>query len=70
MDVGDVVFTDFHTLYKPTKHLQQNMLCIVYYATRKVKLIPPKEYQKADFANFWKGLKPGDDAVTPLNPIL
>ena len=70
-ELGDIIFTDFHTLYKPIKYIKHDMICIIYYSTdKKLKLIPPKEHQKYDYRNFWSGLRPGDDAISPLNPIL
>lgn len=70
--LGDVSFHSGWTFHRAgANHTDQprRVMTVIYFADG-LRLAPPTEAQQADQEAFLPGLKPGDLAATPMNPIL
>jgi hypothetical protein len=70
---GDATFHSGWTLHcapgNPTEHIRE-VITIIYYADGSKVAEPQSAAQKNDMELWFPGCKPGDLAVSPLNPIL
>lgn len=59
-----------HSAHANTSGAVREVLTIIYYADGTRVKEPENEFQKTDMSVFHPGLKPGDTAASPLNPIV
>ncbi|OAB28264.1 phytanoyl-CoA dioxygenase [Paenibacillus macquariensis subsp. defensor] len=73
MAAGDATFHSGWTLHSapgnPTDQMRE-VMTIIYIADGLAIAEPDSNAQKSDLANWFPGLKPGDAAASPLNPIV
>ena len=70
---GDATFHSGWTLHKAPGNSAgwvREAMTIIYFADGTRVAEPANEYQPADLARWLPGLKPGDLAASPLNPLL
>ena len=70
---GDATFHLGGTLHSAGANRSQQtreVLTVIYYAADARVATPSNENQRVDMEVFFPGLKPGDIAASPLNPVL
>jgi ectoine hydroxylase-related dioxygenase (phytanoyl-CoA dioxygenase family) len=73
MRAGDALFYSGETLHSAlanTSSQRREALAVIYYEDGTRILPPTHEHRRADLAEFLPGLKAGDVAAGPLNPML
>lgn len=73
MAPGDATFHDGWTLHcapgNPTERMRE-VMTVIYYADGSTIAEPDSNARKADLAQWFPGLKPGDLAASHLNPLV
>jgi ectoine hydroxylase-related dioxygenase (phytanoyl-CoA dioxygenase family) len=73
MKAGDASFHYGHTLHKApgnASSLMREVMTVIYYADGARVTVPANPEQEADRLRWLNGLKPGELANSPLNPLL
>jgi hypothetical protein len=73
MNAGDASFHAgeiLHATDANNSSERREVLAVIYYADGTRVMDPLSEYRRADLNEFLPGLKPGESAASPLNPIV
>ncbi len=73
LKAGDATFHSgytIHSAYPNKSESTREVMTVIYYADGTRLLERPNEYQVVDMNVFLPGTRPGDPAVSPLNPIV
>jgi ectoine hydroxylase-related dioxygenase (phytanoyl-CoA dioxygenase family) len=73
MKAGDATFHSgeiLHSALANSGSQRREVIAIIYYADGTRVMVPNHEHRRVDMAEFLPGLKPGDLAESPLNPLL
>ncbi len=73
LKAGDATFHagwTVHSSHPNTSGRTREVLTVIYYADGTRILQPDSEYRRVDMEAFHPGQRPGDQAASPLNPLL
>jgi ectoine hydroxylase-related dioxygenase (phytanoyl-CoA dioxygenase family) len=73
MKAGDATFHagwTVHAAHPNTSDTVREVMTVIYFADGETILEPDNKFRQTDMEVFFPGLSPGDDAASPLNPIL
>ena len=74
MNAGDATFHTGWTLHaapgNPSKDFLREVMTVIYIAEDAHVTVPDHKNREHDLASWFPGLKPGDLAASPLNPVL
>lgn len=73
LNAGDATFHSGWTIHSSSgnnKEITREVITIIYYEDGVTIKQPDNKHRKVDMEVFFPGLKPGDVAASPLNPLL